>query len=299
MSHAATNWAISQRGLKPATKIVLWHLCDRYNPDEGCFPSQERLAYDCELSRSALNEHLKILEQKGLVRRDQQINERTRQQENTRYRFAFETDFQPAQDVGVPRPESGHGAESGKSQKPSPENARSRVQNPDTNPVREPVNEPLGRAGARGGEDFDILWSGWPEDARPDSRVTAAKAFAKLSIDHRAIAIAAAEAYRTTMRLRKKPAHMIPFLAKHLFLDFHEAPHIDFDGHFVITPERPEWRHWLGSIRSKYGEAGVQTSIRHRKIVRETRWPPDLPLANRVTNLAPFVTETGASAGRQ
>ncbi len=24
MSHAATNWAIQQRGLKPVTKIVLW-----------------------------------------------------------------------------------------------------------------------------------------------------------------------------------------------------------------------------------------------------------------------------------
>ena len=39
MSHAATNWAIQQRGLKPATKIVLWFLCDRHNPDFGCFPT--------------------------------------------------------------------------------------------------------------------------------------------------------------------------------------------------------------------------------------------------------------------
>ena len=52
MSHAATNWAIQQRGLKPTTKIVLWHLCDRFNPDYGCFPSQDRLAHDCEISRS-------------------------------------------------------------------------------------------------------------------------------------------------------------------------------------------------------------------------------------------------------
>jgi hypothetical protein len=38
MSHDATNWAIKQRGLKPTTKIVLWHLCDRFNPDSGCRP---------------------------------------------------------------------------------------------------------------------------------------------------------------------------------------------------------------------------------------------------------------------
>ena len=36
MSHKATLWAIEQRGLKPTTKIVLWHLCDRFNPDFGC-----------------------------------------------------------------------------------------------------------------------------------------------------------------------------------------------------------------------------------------------------------------------
>ena len=62
MSHKATLWAIEQRGLKPTTKIVLWHLCDRYNPDFGCFPSQARLAEDCEISRSTLNDHLDRLE---------------------------------------------------------------------------------------------------------------------------------------------------------------------------------------------------------------------------------------------
>ena len=58
MSHKATVWAIQQRGLKPATKIVLWFLCDRHNPDFGCFPTQARLADDAEMSISALNEHL-------------------------------------------------------------------------------------------------------------------------------------------------------------------------------------------------------------------------------------------------
>jgi DNA-binding transcriptional MocR family regulator len=69
MSHAATNWAIQQRGLKPAAKIVLWHLCDRFNPDYGCFPSQARLAEDCEISRATLNRHLDDLEAAGLIRR--------------------------------------------------------------------------------------------------------------------------------------------------------------------------------------------------------------------------------------
>ena len=54
MSHEATNWAIKQRGLKPTTKIVLWHLCDRFNPDYGCFPSQGRLRPEQEAFRDAV-----------------------------------------------------------------------------------------------------------------------------------------------------------------------------------------------------------------------------------------------------
>ena len=53
MSHKATVWALDQRSIKGTTKIVLWHLCDRYNPEHGCFPSQDLLAYDCQVSRSA------------------------------------------------------------------------------------------------------------------------------------------------------------------------------------------------------------------------------------------------------
>ena len=80
MSHAATNWAIQQRGLKPTTKIVLWHLCDRFNPDFGCFPSPEQLAEDCEISRSTLNEHLTLLESARLIRRVQRLNPGTKRQ---------------------------------------------------------------------------------------------------------------------------------------------------------------------------------------------------------------------------
>ncbi len=95
MSHEATNWAIKQRGLKPTTKIVLWHLCDRFNPDYGCFPSQERLAHDCEISRATLNRHLDDLEARGLIRRIRMIDSRTGQQRPTRYLLGFEEGFPP------------------------------------------------------------------------------------------------------------------------------------------------------------------------------------------------------------
>lgn len=124
MSHAATNWAILQRGLRPATKLVLWYLADRHNPDLGCFPTQARLAADAEMSISSLNDHLALLEEKGLIRRERQVNEATGQQQATRYILRFEDE--EAQD---PSPNSGVG--------PSPNLAESRLRNSETNPVRE------------------------------------------------------------------------------------------------------------------------------------------------------------------
>ncbi|CTQ53559.1 MarR family protein [Roseibium album] len=146
MSHKATNWAIEQRGLKPATKIVLWHLCDRHNPDHGCFPSQDQLAQDCEISRASLNRHLDELERRGLVSREARRDRQTRKQLSTRYHLAFEEDFEPA-DTADPCPELRHGNDdetvSQNVQKPCLKNDETRVSICDTNPVREPVREPV------------------------------------------------------------------------------------------------------------------------------------------------------------
>lgn len=159
MSHKATNWAVEQRGLKPGTKIVLWHLADRHNKDHGCFPSQALLANDCEMSRASVNNHLNTLEEHGLIRRVQTRNSKTFKQENTRYLLAFEDDF-TTKNTGVenggnpqkPCPEIGHGNEHGPMSKneqiPCPKNSDSRVQNLDTNPVKEPGTQP-GNAHAR------------------------------------------------------------------------------------------------------------------------------------------------------
>ena len=173
MSHFATNWAIRHRKLKPTTKIVLWHLCDRHNPDYGCFPAQNRLAHDCEISRAALNSHLTLLEERGLLRRERRIDPGTKRQMSTRYILAFEDDFDQGpeglnagepcpdsrhgsadeqfQDSSAlemepdekPCPDSRHGAVSRFSPEPCPENRQSRVQNLDTNSVREPLSKPV------------------------------------------------------------------------------------------------------------------------------------------------------------
>ena len=196
MSHEATNWAIQQRGLKPATKIVLWHLCDRHNPDFGCFPTQARLADDAEMSVSALNAHLAKLEELRLIHRVRTHDPRTHKRQATRYILGFEDGFPQAptpesgdgldgtnkeQDCN-PTPDSGHGAISGFSAKPSPDFAESHLRNPETNPVREPLSKPVKEeedARARDA-DFDRFfaellstlglnpaalpgwWQGWP-----------------------------------------------------------------------------------------------------------------------------------------
>lgn len=216
MSHAATNWAIRQRGLLPATKLVLWHLADRHNPDLGCFPSQERLAHDAEVSRSQLNVHLKRLEEAGLLRRESRKDAVTGKQMPTRYILGFEEDFTPINggDGGTeaelatakPCPENGHGSVSGSGANPCPVSGQIRVRKPDTNPVREPLREPRARAGFSEKEalppegpavadPFDAFWAAYPgpverraaeaawdqalgEGAAPDQIVAAARRYA-------------------------------------------------------------------------------------------------------------------------
>jgi len=84
--------AIQQRGPKPATKIVLWFLCDRHNLDFGCFPKQARLAEDAEMSISALNEHLATLEKLGLIHRIRAHDPHNHRRLPTRYILGFERD---------------------------------------------------------------------------------------------------------------------------------------------------------------------------------------------------------------
>ena len=157
MSHKATVWAIQQRGLKPATKIVLWFLCDRHNPDFGCFPTQARLADDAEMSISALNEHLARLEELRLIHRVRVHDPRTHKRQATRYILGFEDGFpqEPTPETGDgfdgtdeeqdddPTPDSGHGAISGFPAKPSPDFAESHLRNPEINLVREPLSKPV------------------------------------------------------------------------------------------------------------------------------------------------------------
>jgi hypothetical protein len=231
------------------------------------------------MSRSSLNEHLKMLEEKGLIRRDQRVNETTKRQQSTSYVFAFEEGFVCASEnvltphVVEPCPETGHGAVSGKIPEPCPENDQSRVQNPDTNLVREPVREPSGARERAGGGDFSKFWNDWSEAHRPDKREAAESAFLKLSEAERVAAVQHAGEYHRLQVLRSKPTLMFPYLRNRLFLDLIDAPKTDKDGEFIITPDRPEWSEWLGEMRRRHGERIVEGIVRQKRIIVKTRWP--------------------------
>lgn len=187
MSHQATVWAIQQRGISPAAKLVLWHLSDRYHPDNGCFPSQATLAEDCEMSRSGLNNQLAALETAGLIRREQCRDEATNRQRPTRYRFAFEADFKPARS-NEPCPNAGHGAVSKNQTEPCPKNEGVRVQigghGYKAEPVSEPVIEPEKERGREDRKAFEAARRAWPSGFA-DSRDDALSAWSALTPEDR------------------------------------------------------------------------------------------------------------------
>src|SRR5215211_856520 len=71
MSYRATTWAREQRGLKPATKIVLWVLADHANGVTcECYPSRETIADEAEVSVDSVDRHIQVLIEVGLVTRE-------------------------------------------------------------------------------------------------------------------------------------------------------------------------------------------------------------------------------------
>ncbi len=283
MSHFATNWAIQQRGLDAAAKVLLWHLADCHNPAQGCFPTQAYLVERSELSRASVNRHLAILEQRGLILRERCFDSDKQRQLPTRYYLACEADFESHRErlASAPRRgvkpcrNSGHGAESQKPGEPCLKSEESRVSDCDSNPVIEPVREPPAGARARGGRDFSDLWRDWPEAERPRSRDVAERLFGRLSPDERRSAIEFASAFRSLRAGQGAVALMIPYLREKSFVDFVGAPEIDCEGYFVIRPQREEWEAWIAAYRSRYSEKIVSGMIERGFMLTRSRWPED------------------------
>lgn len=150
MSHRATIWAIRQRGLKPAAKILLWHLADRHNSETGrCDPSQDCLAADCEMSRASVKRHLLDLEAAGFIQRIRRFDPRTHRQESTFYRLVLDDDSSALPSEVVSEVQNEPRAEAQNRPEPWLKSASSRGSNCDTNLGSEPGKNPRARAAGR------------------------------------------------------------------------------------------------------------------------------------------------------
>jgi len=188
MSHVATNWlaSIAPDAMTPAEFRVMFHLCDCHNPSQGCFPSQKYLIERTGLSNGGLNKALLALENKGLIRRRRDRDERTKRQLVTHYILGFE--FSEEQE---PSPLSGDGMKGehhdsrlhSVETEPTPLSSRadstqftSRLHSVESynkdEPVKEPVNEPCAQARTREANfDFDGFVDRFMEaHPRPGSR---------------------------------------------------------------------------------------------------------------------------------
>jgi hypothetical protein len=225
MSHKATTWAIQLRGIRPATKIVAMQLADCHNPSQGCFPSQEYLVEACEMSRSSLNEHLKILEAEKKIRRVQRIDPVTRRQQSTRYILAFEADFDLPEEAQEPCPETGHGAVSENDGEPCPDLAHSRVRNPDTNLVKEPVKEPERECARERETAFEQARRAWPTGFT-DSREEALAAWSALTDEERKEALGEIGRFVSTTKAvgRKFFGTLAAYLAERKWMALPERP---------------------------------------------------------------------------
>lgn len=279
MSHEATNWAVKRKGLRPIAKVVLWHLSDCHNPTMGCFPTQGYLAEQAEISRASVNRVLDELESTGLIRREPQIDPETKRQRPTRYRLAFEEGFQPL-DVAT----RVAGLDTASETDPCLTDDDSRVSNSDV-PVSQ-SSETLTSKGTgnltgkappnppqAGGEGFAELRKAWPQD-HWGNLDNAAGAFGRLTAEDQSSAVrnAPAAALAFTRRKGRVPA-LAAYIRSRVFRDFDGGPEIDAEGALIITPDRAEWGPWLGWVRGKHGQRGVDSIVKLGRFLAPTRWP--------------------------
>jgi len=67
MSFKIMAWASKQKVGKSTAKFVLLMLADKANDDGLCFPSVNKIADDCEITRPTVIKAIKTLEEKGLI----------------------------------------------------------------------------------------------------------------------------------------------------------------------------------------------------------------------------------------
>lgn len=168
---------------------------------------------------------------------------------------------------------------------PSPENQEMESPSPENpgsgKPVtgfqdtyKEPIKQNTPQPPLQGGSGlFERLVSEWPSEKVGD-KPKAYRAFEALTLEEQNRATDCAKTFLFAMRARKSKIHrLVTYLQDRMFDEFFAAPELDKDGLFKITPGRPEWSGWLGDIRKRHGERGVEITVRHKLYLTKTRWP--------------------------
>nr|WP_250811642.1 helix-turn-helix domain-containing protein [Neorhizobium tomejilense] len=220
MSHKATNWAVTVRGISCAEARVLFHLSDCHNPVEGCFPSQEYLADACEIDERSVRRHLISLRSKGHINWTERRNGKYR--ENNRYSLAFETGFRAADPDDLPDNLSGSNIETSTGQNEQFEPDNSDVLNRTMESSKEkPVIEPViltEREGACAGStedpkkierEFLRWWPSWPTYPNGSENATR-RAWYELTPAQRAACISKTPAFIAAVKASKGGSFTFP-----------------------------------------------------------------------------------------
>jgi hypothetical protein len=85
MSWQASSWALKQRVGDPVLKILLLAAANYADPDGKCWPKVETLAFDSEVSKRTIQRKLVELQELGLIRVEQQFNQKGKQIESLIY----------------------------------------------------------------------------------------------------------------------------------------------------------------------------------------------------------------------
>lgn len=272
----AWTWrhAILRSGLPATTRHVLLTLsCFMNDVGGGCYPTQEQLAEATGLTDRAVRTHLEKAEELGWLGRTEH-GFRGQRWRNHEY-FAKWPEPLDVDEGAEPR-----SGPSGKRSGTSFPKVRK-----DVPPILpENSNTPLPPEGQprRVDQDvvpdgFDAIWQLWPDFAR-GNRDKARAVFDAMPDDQQAVV---ARSVRTASlvhyRRYLKRGEGVPMLAGALrtlrWSDFVDAPTIDDDGHFIVTPDRPEWRPWLRYIEQAYGKGARGRTEAAGRFLPPTRWP--------------------------
>lgn len=121
---------------------------------------------------------------------------------------------------------------------------------------------------------FQDWWLTIPVANRPQNRLACENLFLRLPAEiDRTNAVRYWPLHFRIQALRGKAISLQNYLRDKNWRELVDAPEIDRDGEFIITPAREEWEPWLEDIRTRHGIVQAQSAMKLGLIIRPDRWP--------------------------